>query len=204
MSLAKRILCIALVREATQAGARRSACCELLELSIRTLERWEQCPEVGDLRKGPLAAVAHALSAEEKRMIIEVSNTLPYRDLSLWQIVAKLADSGQYLASESSFYRVLRKNDLLSHRSKNSIRKHNRPEALVARKPNEVYSWDITYLKSPVKGRYYYLYLVMDIYSYRVEESETAEFAADLIDECYQTQKIKKINSFCMLTMVAP
>jgi len=67
----------------------------------------------------------------------------------------------------------------------------------VARKPNEVYSWDITYLKSPIKGHYYYLYLIMDIFSrmiigYRIEESENSEFAADLMDQCCIQQKIQK------------
>jgi len=65
----------------------------------------------------------------------------------------------------------------------------------VARKPNEVWTWDITYLKSPVKGMYYYLYLVMDIFSrmivgYRVEESESSELAAEVIDRSCNRQRI--------------
>jgi putative transposase len=149
VSLCDRIICSAFIRNATEAGARRVACCELLGLSLRTLERWELDLQKEDQRKGPTNPPVQALSASEKIQIVEVSTSSTNCDLSPWQIVAKLADSGQYLASESSFYRVLRERNLLSHRSKNSVRRHARPDALVATKPNEVYSWDITYLKMP-------------------------------------------------------
>ena len=108
---------------------------------------------------------AHGPSEEERRAIVEVSNSSAYRDLSPWQIVAQLADSGRYLGSESSFYRVLKQNDLLSHRQKSKAHVDSRPRALLARNPNEVWSWDITYMNSPLRGAYYFLYLVEDIFS---------------------------------------
>jgi putative transposase len=119
-------------------------------------------------------------------MIIEVSNSPPYQDLCPWKIVAKLADSGRYLASESSFYRVLKDADLLKHRSKARPRERKRPKDLIARTPNCVWSWDITFLKSPVKGMYYYLYLTLDVFSryivgWVVEEVESGEHAAKLV-----------------------
>jgi hypothetical protein len=107
-----------LVKQAQASGAGRAACCQVLEVSLRTLERWEKDPEKGDQRRGPDTVAAHGLSEEERRAIVEVSNSSAYRDLSPWQIVAQLADSGRYLGSESSFYRVLKQNDLLSHRQK--------------------------------------------------------------------------------------
>ena len=175
-----------LVKEAVDAGATRAASCQILELSVRTLDRWERNPEQGDGRAGPLTPPPHSLTEEERRMIIEVSNLPIYQDLCPWKIVAKLADSGQYLASESSFYRVLKDADLLKHRSKSKLRKRKRPKDLIARKPNSVWSWDITYMRSPVKGMYYYLYLIMDVFSrfivgWAVEETESADHAADLI-----------------------
>lgn len=175
-----------LVVEAEQAGASRSASCQVLEVSLRTLERWEKNPEQGDKRAGPITPPAHSLTESERKMIVEVSTSATYRDLCPWQIVAKLADSGKYLASESSFYRVLKSENLLTHRSKSKPREHRRPRDLIARKPNEVWSWDITYMKSPVKGMYYYLYLVMDVFSrmivgWSVEEAESADHAARLI-----------------------
>ena len=197
MSLEDRTECMDLVREAELGGAGRAASCEILEVSLRTLQRWELSPEQGDQRKGPTTAAAHSLTDAERKMIIEVSNSVTYRDVSPWQIVAKLADSGVYLASESSFYRVLKSEKLLTHRSKSKPKRQRRPKDLIARKPNEVWSWDITYLKSPVKGMYYYLYLIEDVFSrmivaWSIEEVESAEHAARLIDQACQNYGISK------------
>ena len=128
-------------------------------------------------------------------MIIEVSTAPLYQDLCPWKIVAKLADSGRYLASESSFYRVLKEADLLKHRAKSRPRERKRPKDLIARQPNCVWSWDITYLKSPVKGMYYYLYLTLDVFSrfivgWTVEEVESAEHAARLMTRACAEQGV--------------
>lgn len=186
-----------MVREARASGARRQASCAVLEVSLRTVERWEKQPEKGDQRRGPGHECGHALSDEEKQAIVKVSSRPAYRDLSPWQIVARLADSGQYLGSESSFYRVLKQNDLLSHRHNSQPRVHHRPKDLTARNPNQVWSWDITYLNSPIRGGYYYLYLVEDIFSlmivgWTIEEVESAEHAGQLIDRICQEQGIAK------------
>ena len=184
-----------LVQEAVNAGATRAASCQILELSVRTLERWEKDPEQGDGRAGPLTPAPHSLTDEERKMIIEVSNSPLYQDLCPWKIVAKLADSGRYLASESSFYRVLKNADLLKHRSKSRPRERKRPKDLIARRPNCVWSWDITYLKSPVKGMYDYLYLTLDVFSrfivgWSVEEVESADHAARLITRACAEQGV--------------
>ena len=184
-----------LVEQAKGSGARRQASCEVLEVSLRTLERWEKAPATGDQRRGPVTACGHGLSETEKQAMVEVCNSREYRDLSPWQIVARLADAGQYLGSESSFYRVLKQNDLLTHRHKSKPRVARRPKDLVARKPNEVWSWDITYLNSPVRGAYYYLYLVEDIYSrmivgWTIEEVESSEYGARLIGRICAEQGI--------------
>lgn len=197
MSVEDRRSCMDLVKQAKASGAGRAACCQVLDVSLRTLERWEKEPDKGDQRRGPDTVPAHGLSEDERRAIVEVSNSSAYRDLSPWQIVAQLADSGRYLGSESSFYRVLKQNDLLSHRQKSKPHVHSRPKDLLARNPNEVWSWDITYLKSPLRGAYYYLYLVEDIFSrmivgWTVEEVESAEHAARLIDRICQEQGIAR------------
>jgi transposase InsO family protein len=186
-----------MVREAQASGARRQASCEVLEVSVRTVERWEKEPQKADQRRGPLGACGHALSEEEKQAIVKVSSSPEYRDLSPWQIVARLADTGQYLGSESSFYRVLKQNDLLTHRHNSQPRTHRRPKPLVARTPNQVWSWDITYLNSAIRGAYYYLYLVEDIFSrkivgWTIEEVESADHAAQLIDRISKEQGIAK------------
>lgn len=186
-----------LVKQAKASGAGRAASCQVLEVSLRTLERWEKDPAKGDQRRGPDTVCAHRLSEEEKQAIVEVSKSSAYRDLSPWQIVARLADGGRYLGSESSFYRVLKQNDLLSHRQKSKPHVHSRPRDLLARNPNEVWSWDITYMNRALRGAYYYLYLVEDIFSrlivgWTIEEVESAEHAARLIDRVCQEQGIAR------------
>lgn len=186
-----------MVREAQASGARRQASCALLEVSLRTVERWEKAPDKGDQRRGPVRGCGHALSEQEKQAIVKVSSCPEYRDQSPWQIVARLADAGQYLGSESSFYRVLKQNDLLSHRHDSKPRVHHRPKDLTARNPNQVWSWDITYLNSPIRGAYYYLYLVEDIFSrmivgWTIEEVESADHGSRLIERICQEQGIAK------------
>jgi putative transposase len=197
VSLEDRRSCMELVKQAQASGAGRAASCEVLDVSLRTVERWEKQPDQGDQRRGPDTVCGHALSAAEKQAIVAVSNSSAYRDLSPWQIVARLADQGRYLGSQSSFYRVLKQNDQLSHRQQSKPHIHSRPKDLLARNPNEVWSWDITYLNSPIRGAYYYLYLVEDIFSrmivgWAVEPVESAEHSARLIDWACQEHGIAK------------
>jgi transposase InsO family protein len=186
-----------MVQQAKANGARRQASCAVLEVSLRTVERWEKARDQGDQRRGPATGCAHALSAQEKQAIVKVSSSPEYRDLSPWQIVARLADTGKYLGSESSFYRVLKQNDLLTHRHNSKPRVHRRPKDLTVKTPNQVWSWDITYVSSPIRGAYYYLYLVEDIFSrmivgWSIEEVESADHAGLLIDRICQEQAIAK------------
>ena len=197
MSLADRKECLRLIKEAEDGGARRSAACEILEIDIRTVQRWEINPEIGDQRAGPKTPPAHSLMEEEKKEILLVANSEGYRDLSPWQIVALMADKGEYLASESSFYRVLKENKMLAHRSKSLPKQHKRPDELVARGPNEVWSWDITYLKGPVSGMYFYLYLFIDVFSrmavaWEIQESEDADHASRLVRKACMEQGIPR------------
>lgn len=197
MSLVDRQSCMELVKAAQASGAGRAASCEVLAISLRTLERWEKDPDQGDRRRGPDTACAHALNEDEKQAILKVSNCAEYRDLSPWQIVARLADQEVYLGSPSSFYRVLKQTDQLSHRQQSKPAEHHRPKELTARNPNEVWSWDITYLNNPIRGAYYYLYLVEDIFSrmivgWTVEEEQSAEHSARLIDWACQEHGIAR------------
>lgn len=126
------------------------------------------------------------LSEAERQAIIEVCNSKRFKSQPPSQIVPMLADEGTYLASERTFYRVLHETDQQHHRgraNKPSIRK---PTSHCATGPNQVWSWDITFLASPVRGQFYYLYLVMDVYSrmivaWEVHETESAEYASQMI-----------------------
>ncbi len=151
MSLVDRKHLSGLIEEAVNSGARRSECCKVLEFSVRTLQRWERAPDQADQRQGPLSNT-NQLSEVERAKIIEVATSVEYRNLPPSQIVPKLADLGIYIASESSFYRTLKKASLSAYRLNTKPAKHLRPVAVVATAPNRVWSWDITYLKSPVRG----------------------------------------------------
>lgn len=198
MSCEDRIECIRLIDEAVAAGARKFKACQILDLSIRTVERWVYQPE--DRRRGPQKRPKNELTVEERAEVLKVANSKEYANLPPCQIVPRLADLGVYIASESSFYRILKDEKLLAHRSKSRPACHNRPDELTATGINQVWSWDITYLKAAIKGTFYYLYLPMDIYSrkivhWQIHENESAENASMMISEAC------KINEVALKTL---
>ena len=182
----KRDLVLGLIQESVEAGARQSKACEILGLDPRTPQRWRKQGIGEDRRAGPKTPPANKLSKEEFKQVCEVLTAPDYRDLSPNQIVPRLADEGLYLASESTMYRILRKQRWNQHRETSKPAQTRRPRELVATGPNQVWSWDITYLRSPVRGSFYYLYLIVDIFSRKivgeaVYEYECQELAAALV-----------------------
>lgn len=195
MSGTDRQECLLLVGEACVGGASKKLACELLGVNRRTVERWGTRPE--DLRQGPNSAPANSLTTEERANVLKLANSSEYANLPPGQIVPKLADLGIYVASESTFYRIFKNNNLLAHRSKSQVRKHHKPEALTALRPNQIWSWDITYLRAEVRGMFYYLYLPMDIFSrmiihWEIHEVETAELAGEMITRACEKQGIER------------
>lgn len=157
-------------------------------MPVRTYARYLAEPGKQDARKGAIKSCPHALSAAEKREVIEIANSPRYRDLPPCKIVALLADEGRYVASESSFYRFLASEGQMAHRHKSKHPTKKSPASLTATAANQVWTWDITFLKSVVAGRYYYLYMHVDIFSrkivgWRVEDKECNEIAAELFSE---------------------
>jgi putative transposase len=137
--------------------------CEVLGLSLRAVQRWRR-GATSDRRRGPKSAPAHQLSEAEKDEIVRVANQPAFRNLSPEQVVAKLADEGEYICSERSLRRVLAARHLDRHRerSKPPSPRH-KPRQYVATGPLRVLSWDITYLKNAsIRGAYFYLYLHAD------------------------------------------
>ncbi|WP_044037619.1 helix-turn-helix domain-containing protein [Octadecabacter arcticus] len=120
ISTPDRQTAVALINEAVTAGARRAKACSELEISERTLRRWTKDGEVRPDQRPlvPRAEPANALSAAERAAVLDVCNSKEFSSLPPSQIVPKLADRGQYLASESSFYRILRANGLQHHRGR--------------------------------------------------------------------------------------
>ena len=156
-----------LIDKAIESGARLKKAATTMGISARTIIRWRQKGGGQDQRKGPLTAPANKLSKQERQQILDISNSAPFRDLSPKQIVPKLADQGVYMASESTFYRVLKEHAMLAHRqaSKPAV---TRPKEHVATGPCQVWSWDITYLQTSVKGLFFYLYMVVDVWSRKI------------------------------------
>ena len=176
---------LGLVDEAVVAGACYARACALLGLCARTLERWRKQGDGGDRRRGPNSAPPNKLPPDERREILERVNSAPSRDLSPKQIVPRWADRGVYLASESTIYRLLRENGQMTHRQASRPPTSRRPRQHVATAPCQVWSWDITYLKGPVRGSFYYLYMIEDVWSrkivgWAVHPEESAEHASEL------------------------
>lgn len=176
-----------LVNEAVAAGARREAACEIVGLSARSVERWRG-GKLEDERRGPKTAPANKLTAAEREEVLALVNAPRFRDLSPNQIVPLLADEKRYVASESTMYRIMREEDLLKHRELTKAPVRRPPNAHVARRPNQVWSWDITYLRSPIRGVFFYLYMIVDVWSrkvvgWQVHDVESDDLAAALFEE---------------------
>lgn len=185
-----------LILQACKSGARKSKAAALLGLTIRTLQRWEQNGLL-DMRKGSRAVPGNKLSDDEKAQIKSVLESPEFADSNPNQIVPKLADQGIYLGSESTMYKILRELRMNKHRQSSLPAKRLTPEELIANGPNQLWSWDITYLPSTVRGRFFYLYMVMDLYSRKavacqVYEHESGELASDLITDACIREKISK------------
>lgn len=157
-----------LINEAVAAGARLAEAAAIIGLSARNVIRWRQTGAMDDKRNGPRSEPANKLSEQERSKIVEVANSVRYRDVSPKQIVPSLADQGIYIASESSFYRVLKEQDMIKHRQPSKPSTHHKPNEHVAAGPCQVWSWDITYLHSSVRGMFFYLYMIVDVWSRKI------------------------------------
>lgn len=186
-----------LIDKAIASGARLKKAADIIGLSARTIIRWRNQDGGQDQRKGPLNPPANKLSQKERQQILDVANSAPFRDLSPKQIVPKLADQGIYLASESTFYRVLKEHKMLTHRQASKPSVMNRPKEHVATGPCQVWSWDITYLQSSVKGIFFYLYMIVDVWSRKI-------IAAQVFDKESMDHSSALLAHACMVHGVQP
>lgn len=186
------------IDQACVAGARRDRACAVLGLTARGVQRWQEDGEIkADGRRAAAQGrtPANALSAEERAHVLATVNRPEFADLSPKQIVPHLADQGTYLASESTVYRLLRAENQLAHRGKAKAATRRRPLPLVATAPNQVWTWDITYLATTVRGAFFYLYLILDLFSrkivgWEIHEQESATQAARLFQQTYLREEV--------------
>lgn len=134
------------------------------------------------------------LSAEEEALVLATLNSERFRDMAPGEVFATLLDEGVYLCSERTMYRILARHGQNVIRRQSAPRHYQRPE-LLATRPNELWSWDITKLKGPAKWTWFYLYKIMDVYSryvvgWMVAHRELACLAEDLIAETLLKQEI--------------
>ena len=192
-----RIKAVKLINEARKNGARLEPACRELGISSRTYQRWTKD---GGIKKDQRPLIErkppkNKLTKSEREEIIKTTNSKEYVDLPPSKIVPKLADKGKYIASESTFYRVLAEEKLNTHRSKSKKPVKREVPTHIATAPNQVWTWDITWLNAFIKGKFFKLYLIVDMFSrlivaHEVWETENAEYSKRLIRKATLSQGI--------------
>ena len=179
-----------MIREAATAGSRLHKACAELGLSLRTFQRWvgagDELVKADSRTTSERPEPANKLSEDERAQILAVANSEEFASLPPSQIVPTLADRGEYVASESSFYRVLKQASQQHHRGRAKKPSSRVVTSHCANGPNQVWSWDITWLPAAVKGQYHYWYMVLDVFSrkivaHEVHVAESAELASQLM-----------------------
>lgn len=187
-----------LVKKANASGARLAQACNIIGISIRTYERWGSDGGVKEDRR-PYAerpVPTNKLTDEEYKSVLKIVTMPEFADLPPSQIVPTLADRGIYVASESTMYKILKNEKMLQHRGNSKAPvKSKFPTTHIADAPNQVWSWDITYLDSYTRGMYYKLYVIMDIFSrkivgWEVWKDELGELASELIERAVLSEHI--------------
>jgi putative transposase len=198
ISLEEKQQALELIKNAIASGARKEKACETIGIGIRALQRWDQvCNPDG--RKGALKKVPRKLTEEERQKVKDTACEQQYKDLNPYEIVALLAENGTYIASERTFYRILKVAGLLHHRGNGKPANGTlEPDELVATGPNQIWSWDITWLKTEVRGLFYYCYMIKDIWTkdivgWEIHDREDDVLAAALFKRLQLRHKMKGI-----------
>jgi len=177
-----------------------SATCDGLGVPRRTVYRFRQAkakPQVAKASPPVRRPSPRALSLQEREQVLETLNSPRFQDQSPRQVYATLLDEHIYLCSFRTMYRILQKEDQVRER-RNQLRHpvYTKPE-LLATDCNQVWSWDITKLRGPTPGTYFYLYVVLDIFSryvvgWLIATCESTELAVQLISETCDKEKIDR------------
>jgi putative transposase len=172
----------------------KKAACEALEVSRATYYR-QLNPVVRSETERPLPPLA--LNDSEKQVVLDVLHSERFQDKAPLQVYASLLDDGRYLCSTRTMYRILADahGDVKERRQQVQRPLYSKPE-LLATEPNQVWSWDITKLKGPAKWTYFYLYVIIDIFSryvvgWMVAHREQKALAKRLIEDSCHKQMIE-------------
>ena len=167
--------------------------CRLVGRSRATLYRHRQGPKAGP--PAPRPTPPNALSDEERAEVLAVLRSPEYCDLAVAQVWAILLDDGRYLCSISTMYRILREVGEARERRRQRTHPAKKKPELIARRANEVWSWDITKLQGPQRGVHYELLVIIDIFSryvvaWMVAPAESGELAEAFIADAVAAQGI--------------
>jgi transposase InsO family protein len=166
-------------------------------LSVATFYRWKKEPE--DRRKGSRRSPSHKLSEEERQEILDISCSDEFKDSNPYEIVAILLERGTYIASARTFYRVLKAEGKLQHRSnRKAPQRRTKPPERKATGPDQVYTWDITYLPTRVRGMFFYAYIIMDVWTreivgWAIHTAESEEYARQLFLQIKRRKNLKGV-----------
>jgi putative transposase len=172
----------------------RGGCAAVGEAQARWYRRHRQSPAPPKPQRMP-APQPRALSEVERKELHRVLDSEEFVDEAPATVYAKLLDQGVYLASVSTMYRVLRDHDEVRERRRQATHPAAKKPELLATRPNQVYSWDITKLLGPVKWTWFYLYVILDIYSryvpgWLLAHAENARLAEVLLADTAAKQHI--------------
>jgi putative transposase len=188
--LEDRLITVQNIEQARRAGARLRTACQIARVDPRTLQRWQNGEGLksGDGRPRAVRPIsAHALSEAERQRIVQIANEPRFAELPPARIVPMLADEGTYIASESSFSRVLRAQGQVRHRGRSKTPQRRRPPSThMATAPRQLWCWDLTFLASQVVGQWFYLYVILDVYSrkivgFEVHARDSSDHAVELL-----------------------
>ena len=193
---------LGLLQEGQREGVSIKAIAALIGICSRTLRRsgvaFKAQGFSQDCRKGSTRHVVHRFREDERKRVIAIINDERFADLTPNQIVAILAEEKIYVGSESTIYRIMRQEGLLNHRGRtHKPREPREAPVLEATGINQVLAWDITLLPGPIKGQFYYLYMVIDVWSRRIlgveaHERECSKLASDFFDRICRDEEISK------------
>ena len=194
------------IEAARDAGTRLEQVCDVAGIDARTLQRWNA--QEG-LTKGDGRAAAvhptpiHALSLDERAKLLSVANEARFCAVPPARIVPMLADEGVYLASESTFARVLRAHGQTAHRGRAKAPRAKRPPTThIASAVSQVWCWDMTYLPAAVVARWFHLYLILDLYSrkivgWEVHANDSSDHASHLVRRTALAEGIAALACGC-------
>lgn len=175
-----------------------SAACGALGTSRSTVYRARHPASPSSPRPRP----RRALSDEERTQVLSVLNSDRFADKAPAQIYAQLLDDKTFLCSIRTMYRILAAAKLVRERRRQLRHPTYTKPRLVARRPNDVWTWDITKVAGPSKGTYYSLYVILDLYSryvvgWTVTRSESATLAQHMIEGAYDRHQIQPGQLIC-------